>query len=47
MPSSAPWVECHIHTIDIAWDPLDKVGRILVLNIDHLLVNLLCAHLPM
>ena len=30
--------------LDIVGDPLNKVGRVLVLDIDHLLVNFLCAH---
>ena len=30
----------------IVWNPLDKVAGILVLNVEHLLVNILHRHLP-
>jgi hypothetical protein len=31
--------------LDVVGDPLHKVGRVLVLDINHLLINLLSAHL--
>ena len=44
---------CHLETLwwdvahgclDVVWDPLNKVGRVLVLNVQHLFVNLLGGH---
>merc|ERR1711971_390583 len=29
---------------DVVWDPLDEVGRVLVLNVEHLLINFLGGH---
>ncbi|KAH8612474.1 hypothetical protein ERJ75_000884200 [Trypanosoma vivax] len=30
--------------LDVVRDPLDEVGRVLVLHVEHLLVDLLCRH---
>ncbi len=30
--------------LDVVWDPLDEVGRVLVLDVHHLLVDLLHGH---
>ena len=32
--------------LDVVWDPLDKVGAVLVLDVEHLLVDLLHGHTP-
>ena len=30
--------------LDVVWNPLDKVGRVLVLDVEHLLVDFLHRH---
>merc|ERR1719240_91316 len=30
--------------LDVVWDPLNKVGRVLVLHVEHLLITFLCGH---
>ena len=40
----ALWWDIANSRLDVVWDPLDEVGRVLVLNIEHLLVNLLGGH---
>ncbi len=40
---SPGWDVAH-RGLDVAGDPLDKVGRVLVLDVEHLLVHLLHAH---
>merc|ERR1719213_490380 len=45
--------DCHLQTLwwnvanahlDVVWDPLNKVGRVLILHVEHLLIALLCGH---
>ena len=38
------WWDIANSRLDVVWDPLDEVRRVLVLDIEHLLVNLLGGH---
>ena len=40
----ALWWDVANGSFDVVWNPLDKVGRVLVLNVHHLLVDLLHRH---
>mmetsp|Transcript_82163 Transcript_82163/g.249227 ORF Transcript_82163/g.249227 Transcript_82163/m.249227 type:complete len:265 (+) Transcript_82163:148-942(+) len=38
------WRDVTDRRLDVVWDPLDKVGRVLVLHIEHLLIHFLRGH---
>jgi len=38
------WWDIANSRLDVVWDPLDEVRRVLVLDVEHLLVNLLGGH---
>jgi len=40
----ALWWNVANGSLDVVWDPLDEVGRVLVLNVEHLLVDFFGGH---